>query len=368
MDLPSRLDLYSVGRSYLLQRAARIDPSQVDVLGSDANVFVGSNSVVASTVVRQLSYSVARHFLDGAEGDDLDRLAYDRYTMTRKGASNAVGAVTISRVSILAGGGTVPSGTLLTTRTGAQYITTTPATFGASDTTSTANVRAVQAGKASQAGVNSITKFLNVGSLFDRTLVVTNPVATAGGEDVEDDDTFRSRIRDFWNTARRGILAAIEFGAKTVAGVATAQAIEALTTGAQPARVVILYIADSSGVANDALAAIVRVALDDFRAGGIAVIIIPSIPLIVNLELQLQFRANVDTVGLSNNVRAAIVEFINSLPVNGTLSLQQLYTVLQRYSGDGLIPSQNNIVYPVGDLVPAVGQTIRTTLDNVVLL
>src|SRR5260221_476101 len=88
----------------------------------------------------------------------------------------------------------------------------------------------------------------------DATLQVTNPLTTAGGEDVEDDDTFRARIRDFWRTARRGILAAIEFGAKTVPGVVSAQAVEALSVGAAPARVVNLYIADSSGVSSEALA------------------------------------------------------------------------------------------------------------------
>jgi hypothetical protein len=39
-----------------------------------------------------------------------------------------------------------------------------------------------------------------------------------GALDVEDDDTFRARVRTFWTTARRGILAAIEFGALTVPG------------------------------------------------------------------------------------------------------------------------------------------------------
>jgi len=112
----------------------------------------------------------------------------------------------------------------------------------------------------------------------------------------------------------------------------------------------------------------VETALDDYRAAGIAVIISTSIPLIVQIQLQLTFQAGIDTVTLSNTIQGSVVEFVNSLPVNGPLYISQLYSVLQRFAGDGLIPSQTSIVSPVGDLVPAVGQTIRTVSSQVVLL
>jgi uncharacterized phage protein gp47/JayE len=364
-DLPSRLDLYALGRDYLTQRAKKIDPQVVDVEGSDANIFVGSTSVLGDAIVKQLGYSVNRLLLDGAQDEDLDRYAFDRYNLFRKGASPAVGQERIFRPTALAGAGTVPIGTKLITNSGIDYITTSVAAFGASDLSTLANVRAVQAGKVTQVGANTIRRFAKPGDLFDKTLQCNNDVTTAGGEDAENDDTFRNRIRDFWNTARRGVLAAIAFGALSVPGVVSAVAIEALTTGAQPARVVNLYIADSSGVANDQLAQLVRVALDDFRAAGIAVLISTSIPFILDLSLLLSFQANVDTVTLSDNVRAAVVEFVNSLPVNGTLYISDLYSVLRRFVNDGVIVTQGSIVAPAGDLVPAIGQTIRTTPAHV---
>lgn len=368
MDAPSRLDLYAIGRDYLLQRATKLDPGQVDVLGSDANIFVGSNSVVADTVVKQLIFSTARHFLDGAEGDDLDRLAWDRYGLTRKGASAALGAVDILRPNASAGLGTVAVGTRVATLPGIEYVTTTPAAFGVSDLKSSANVRAVQAGKLTQVAANQIVRFSSAGELFDPSLTVNNPLPTAGGEDAESDDLFRSRIRDFWNTARRGILAAIEFGALTVPGVVSAQAIEALSVGGMPARVVNLYIADSSGVASEALAQQVLAALDDYRAAGIAVIISTSLPFIVDIGLLLSFRAGVDTVTLSSNVAGAVVSFVNTLPVNGTLYTAELKAVLLRFKDDGLIVTDGSIVTPAGDLVPQIGQTLRTTLANITIL
>lgn len=364
-DLPTRLDLFTVGSDYVVQRAQKIDPAQVFVHGSDVNVVVGSTSVLGFHLIKQLAYSINRLLLDGAEGEDLDRYAWDKYQLARKGASPALGSLVISRPTSAAGGGTVPVGTLLASTTGFQYVTTSPASFGPTDVISLCNVAAVLSGKAPQASANQITKATQPQLLFDQTLVFNNPDPTAGGEDREDDDTFRSRVRNFWNTARRGVLAAIEFGALLVPGVVSAQAIEALTAGSTPARVVLLYIADSTGVSSRALANLVDQQLLDYRAAGIAVITSTSVPEIVDVSLALAFAANVDTVSLSTNVRGAVVGFINSLAVNQKLTISQLATVLERYRSQGLLPDQDTIVAPAGDVVPDPGRTLRTTLANV---
>ncbi len=366
-DLPTRLDYYSLGRAYLIGRSQKIDPSVVDVQGSDANIVVGGSSVLADAVTKQIGYRTAALTLDGADNEDLDRYVWDRYQEVRKGASAAVGSVRFFRTSFVAGGGSVPVGTLLKTLAGTQYKTTTTANFGSTDLVSTADVVAVQAGKVTQAGKNTIRAFADPSSIFDSTLQVTNDLTTAGGEDAEDDDTFKNRIRTFWANVRRGVLSAIVQGATSVPGVVSAQAIEALNSAGQPARVVNLYISDSSGVASAALGNLVEVALLDYRAAGIQVIVNTSIPLIVQVVLALTFAAGVDTVTLSENIRAAVVEFVNSLPVNGPLYLADLYTVLKRFAADGLVVTQSSIVSPTGDLDPAVNQTLRTTDADVTL-
>lgn len=366
MDLPSRADLYAIGRAYVLERAKRIDPQQVDVVGSDVNLFVGSQSVVNYSLVKQLGYRIASLLLDGANGDDLDRWAYDRYQIPRKGASAALGAVRFFRASAALGAGSIPAGTVLRTLGGISYITLTSANFNLTQTDQVfADVRAFQAGKATQVGANQIRGFQTSSALFDPTIQVTNDLTTAGGEEVEQDDDFRNRLRAFWLAARRGVLAAIELGAKSVPGVVTASAIEAINGIGQPARVVSLYIADSSGVASAALAAQVESALDDYRAGGICVLISTSIPQLLNIVLSLTFSGNVDTVTLSQTIQAAVVGFVNSLPVNGPLYVGQLYTLLQRYAAQGLVVKQSAIVAPAGDVIPVLGTTFRTTLANV---
>jgi hypothetical protein len=368
MDLPTRLDFYALARDYLTSRNTKIDPAQVDIEGSNVNIFAGVSSVLADKVTRQLAYRTAALFLDGAEEEDLDRWAWDRYQQLRKGASAAIGTATISRTSVAAGAGSVPSGTVVATDTGVEYVTTTTATFGASTTSVNARVRAVQAGKATQVGAMAIKRFRAAGDLFDPTLTITNQAATAGGEDRESDPVFKDRLRKFWKSARRGTLGAIEYGALSVAGVVSAEAFEVINPDDSPGRFVQLYIADSSGVASDALADLVRTSLLEFRAGGIQVQVFTSLPQIVDIQLRLRFQANVDTLTLAEIVRAGVVSFVNSIPVNGPLYISQLYTTLQRYVDDGLIVDENTVVAPVGDLIPSVGQTIRTTMTHTTVL
>lgn len=367
MDLLSRLDFYELGRRYILARASRIDPGLVDTEGSDANLFVGSMSFVASAISRQLAERLSALLLDGAEGEDLDRYAFDRYQLFRKGASPALGKVQVTRPTASAGSGAVPIGTKLVTLSGVEYITTTQTSFATAALTATpdAEVRAVQAGKEYQVGANQIRKFANVASLFDQSLIVNNSAATAGGENVEEADDFRERVRDFWNAARRGTLKAIEFGARTVPGVTSAQAVEALSSSAQPARLVNLYLADSSGISSVVISNLVNVALLEYRAAGIMVITSTSVPQIVSVVLALSFSAGVNTVTLTENIRAAVFEYINSLPVNGMLTRGALFSVLQRFVKDGLLLKETTIVAPAGDVVPELGSTLRTLLSEI---
>lgn len=366
-DLPTRLDLFSLGRQYVLSKATQIDPTKVDVDGSNVNIVVGSSSVMVDAVTRQLGYCLSRTFLDGCFGEDLDRWAYDRYQQTRKGAAAALGAVRVYRASLAGGSGSVPVGTTLTTLAGVQYVTTSVANFSVSQYTSSCSVRASQAGHATQVGRNQITKFANPSALFDATLQVNNDLPTAGGENAESDDVFKLRLRKFWLTARRGILSAIEQGATSVPGVTSARAVEALTGAPLPARLVNLYIADSSGVGSAELASLVRSALDDYRAGGIPVIISTSIPTLVGLSFAVEFQAGVNTLVLAGQIRAAVVEFVNSLGVNQPLLVGDLFVVLSRFKSAGTVVSAGSILSPAGDLVPTVGQTLRTVSQLVLV-
>ena len=367
-EILTRLDFFRIGRRYITSKATRIDPAQVDVEGSDINLYVGSSSYMSHAIARHLVDRVSALTLAGAEEEDLDRYVYDRYQEPRKGAAAALVPVRFYRSSATAGAGAIPIGQKLTALTGVEYITLETATFGASTLETTIDARAVLAGKEYQVGANQIRKIDKPELLFDPTMQVNNDSKAAGGEPAEDDSDYRLRIQNFWRSARRGTREAIEYGATTVPGVVTAQAMEAIDGNGRPARVVNLYIADSSGVASAALGAAVRAALEEYRACGIAVVTSLSLPEIVDVQLSLTYSSATDTVTLTEAIRNSIVAFVNSLAVNQTLSRADLFALLRRFANNGLVVEESSVVAPAGNVVPSIGHTLRTTLTNVTVL
>lgn len=364
-EILNRLDFFRIGRRYIASRAQRIDPSQVDVEGSDINLYVGSSSYMSHAIARHLVDRVSALTLAGAEDEDLDRYVIDRYQEPRKGAAAALVTVRFYRSSASAGAGSVPIGQKLIALTGVEYITIETASFGAASLEISVTARAVLAGKEYQVGANQIRKIDRPELLFDPTIQVNNDAKAAGGEPAEEDSDYRVRIQNFWRSARRGTREAIEYGATTVPGVVSAQASEAVDNTGRPARLVNLYIADSSGVASAALGASVLVALDEYRACGIPVLISLSLPEIVDVRLSLTFTSAVDTVILTEAIRNAVVAFVNSLAVNQPLSRADLFSLLRRYANQGLIVTESSVIAPAGNVIPTVGRTLRTTLANV---
>ncbi len=365
MDLPTRLDLFAIGRDYLRTRAQKIDPKQVDMEGSDANLFVGSVSDIAYELVNQIVVAFRKHFLSSCSGEDLDRYAWDKYRMKRKAASPGRVKVRFYRMSAAAGAGVVPAGTVVQTKTGVDYVTLNTADFTQTALESTpVNARSVQAGKAHHAAIGAINRIPQPGSLFDPSIRVVNDVESAHAMDREEDGPFRVRIQEYWNTTRRGTLAAIAFGALETPGVASADVVEELDGDAKPARIVRLFAADEHGYSSPGL----MIDLDEYRAAGIQVVRTEAAPEYVDIVYRLRFQAGKDTAAIAEQVRAATVGRVNQSRVNGVLFRGVLMEVLRSFEDDGLIPTDDSIVEPVGDLVPTQGYAVRTTIDRVKVL
>lgn len=376
--LPSKTDLLNVARTYVKTHAVRVDPAVVDLAGSDLNVFVGSVAGLGVYLVNQLAAQVGAHRLATSEGEDLDRLVRDWLLEERKGAAPARAPLTWSRPNAAAGAGAVPIGTRVAAA-GAEYRTTSTATFSASGLSATCDAEAVRAGRDYQVGANALTRIVQPQLLFDPSLRVTNPEVAAGGEPREEDDAFRERARAIVRNARRGTLGAIETGLTSVPGIASALAVKAYgpiyyelgnfrslgVATPVPARVVVGYVADSSGVANAALARAGERALAEWRPAGTQVVVLAGLPTIVTVRLRLAFSAGVDTAALAEVVRAAVVEYVNSLRVGETLVRAGILALLLRYRSSGLVVGEGSVVEPAGDVVPEPGRTLRSRLEDV---
>jgi hypothetical protein len=342
-----------------------------DVAGSDLNVLIGAYSFFGQAVTFQLGQRLNALVPAGADGDDLTRLGHDRYALTQVGAKAAFTFLAIQRS---AGGpiGVVSAGTLVHADGGIRYVLLQDAVFAAG-TLKVENLiaRAEKAGTEAQVGANKLRFWVDQSALFDPTLRVNNPsTAFEPGEDPEPGDSFRERIHDFWDTVQRGTLGAIELGSRVVPGITRAlaedaMAIDTVTGRLKPARVVLLYAANEAGVTPTSSTAAIYESLEEWRACGVATIIRPGTPQLVNIKLRLKFAAGIKVDVLSTQIVARIIAMVNGLNPGTPLLLSYLRNILAQYRTQGLTANESTVLEPAGDLIPDDGKSIRVTLNTV---
>lgn len=328
------------------------DISEMDAAGGAA---------MADHVVAWTAQRIRETFLDGASGDALTVLADDHWNIQRHGVVAAVGEVTFNRATAGAGAGTLAAGFVVATVKDAlgrevQVATQADVTYGALETgDKTVQVEAVVGGAAGNVAAGNITRVVT--SAFDPSITVTNADAVAGGADAEGDDELRARVRDFSSTIRRGTLAALEYGAKQVPGVANA------TANDNEAGIVSIYVADSSGTSNQLMLDAVAVEIEDWRAAGILVNVYGGTIYNVSIAVAVQARTGVDTAALVDKIKAAVVAKVNKLKIGETLYHDQIKEAVTGVDPDGI--AAVTVTLPALDLVPLATQLIRTDAGSV---
>ncbi len=365
-DIPTRADLFNVGADELFLRSearapgTRVSPEEVFTEGSDVNMLIAGASAMGDEVIRSNVLRVRALMLDGAEGQCLDRLTADRSNgeVVRLQATPAVGTIAITRTDGTLGR-TYAVGERLRAIGGVEFEITTAVTLApAALGPVSAQVRARDTGTGGNVDPGTVNAFA-VGQPDGSVCINAEPMA--GGDSQETDARLRSRMRRFYIGARRGTGPAIEFGALTVAGVRLATAIEEVDSFGRPNGVITLFISDAQGRANSALAAAVRLALLDYRAYGIFVDVVASTPRFEAILYRLRFDTGVDSTIAFDAVRSRTLAVVNGLAPQATLEVSLLFEAARAVPG--VIVLQDAIVAPVGDVVPARGQVIRTTLD-----
>ncbi len=369
-DYPSRAELFQVGADAVLLRAEarppgrRITPDELYTEGSDVNLLMNGAAAMAHEVLYQGQRRVKALLLDGADGPDLDRLVADHFspTIVRKQASPAVVPLTFTRPAGPLLGVTLVVGTRFKTENGLEFELTTAGSFPiGSNGPISALARATVTGTATNVAPNTIT--LPSAALPDPEILVTNLVVASGGDDVETDPRLRARARSYFRIVRRGTVPAIQFGCLTVAGVRSATVIEHTDIYGYPNGLVDAYIADASGNGNIVLATAVIAALYEWRGAGVMVTVIGATPVYQTIVLNLRYQAGIDTAVAFDRARLSVVAAVNQLGPQQTLERSMLFEALRRVPG--VIVLDDAITTPAGDVVPATGQIIKTTLDRV---
>jgi hypothetical protein len=337
--------------------------------GTDINIILAAASAMADEGIRHLAMRIAALYLDSAEGEDLDRLVADRFSpeLFRKPASPAVVLLFFTRAppSTLASIA-FAVGTKFRTETGIEFQLLEPVGLAPGATGPvTARAEAVLAGVGGNVDRGQIRAFVQTPT--DPYVQVVNAGVAAGGANRESDSQLRQRARAYYQTVRRGTLPAIELGALSVPGVASASAEEVIDPVSElPAGPIRLSIADANGQANALLVAAVRQGLREYRAAGVPVDILASKPQYVSISYEgLAFRANVDTTAAAAQLRRLTVSAVNLLGPREPLLRSLLFSIAR--SIPGAIVTASVVRVPAGDLFPTSGESVsfRTTIDRV---
>ena len=372
-----RQNAFAVGRRALAATPGiRINPAVADIPGSDLNLAIGIDAALAEEVSIRGAAGMRGAFAELARGSQLDRCIYDRSGLLRFGATPARADLVLFRLTpVTSTPGTVGSGAVVTTADGTQFGLNTDAVFGGFTTSVSVQATALMS------GANTNVPAYNVGTgqgilafatpPFDPSLVVHNPASAAGGTDPEGDIQFLGRYRGYFPTLSKGVLGAIEYGAKQVPGVAVATAIEVINPQAgYPAAAVQLTIGDLAGNATSGMIQDVSDKLLEYRAAGIPVFVQGGVVVYQAVSWHLAFEAGFDETLAESRVRAvtvAVAQFLPPGPGAGTLRTASLIAAAR--SVPGVILNDDpltgrSLIYPLGDVVPS-GPLAQSTMLRV---
>lgn len=294
-------------------------------------------------------------FLDGAKGDALTALVDDHLNIQRQPATEAEAVVSFARTS--GGSGfTLSAGYVVGSEfdaAGNTVLWTLDAdvTFaGADNGPHTGNVTAQIVGKDGNVAAGKITRFVDAKP--DSTLTVTNAAPAAGGNEEESDPELRVRARLFWQTLRRGTLAALEFGALQVATVRTVRATEDTDTG-----FVTVVVADSDGASTAKMISDAEAELENWRSAGVHVNVLGGTQLLVDVTGTLVVNDGVDPAALAPLCEDSIASRMRKQRQGEILYLDSIKAAGVNVDPDAI--DALVLTLPAANVTPSATQTIR---------
>jgi len=347
LQIPTFQALYALVQAEMQRRRPELTDFNA---GSMADAWAGGGSALADEAIRAIVLALAHTFVDTAEGADLDRLVNDHLNITRIAATKAIGTVRFQRANTGGGNTQIDAGKLLAAGQGAaqvQFVTTGGGTM--TGLTLDLPVEAATAGTIGNVGAVTIITILS--TLTDPSITASNAQQTAGGRAPESDVELRARVRRFFQTLRRGTIAAVEYGALLVGGVVQASVDES------QAPITTVYVADINGAGNLALANAVKAELVNWRAAGKIMNVEAAVVVNQPIAVALAFKAGVDTAKSRDLAIDAILLAVNALEIGETLFHSAITAGAK--NADGIADAK--VTNPAGDVIPTPNQIIRST-------
>lgn len=374
-DFVTKEQLRRIGQVEMLRRQSRVTIAATQSRGTDTDAFLAAGSAIGDALIGQLIQVESGVFIDAAKGDALRRRIIDLVGLAPKPNAVALGSVDFQVPAAMLSDLPIPFETIVATDDDLQFVTTIESTYPKA-TTAPLNVpiRSMKAGSDQFALARTITNISSQIPGQPQGMTVSNPFATSVGDDAEDDNSYRAGYREFFTNVRRGTISAIEAQARRYPGVTTAKVTEILDGIGRQQKQVLLGVTDKftdqyvdANVSpplyqteSQVLAQAVFNSLIDTRAAGIYVHVYVAQTIVQTIQMALSFQATADINEAATRARAAVINYVNLLAPGQSLTIAALINVLRGVPG--LAVTGNEIVFPIGTVVPRALQVLRTSL------
>lgn len=257
----------------------------------------------------------------------IDNAIYDAFGFKKQTATKATGYVTVRFRNPTEARMLIAKGTLFST----SSMSGNPVYFEAVEDTFvpigvTEMLVPVQCTTTGLVGNINIGEITTIGASSIYVDGVTNTTGFYGGAEEETNAQRKLRFREYIRSLQRGTREAIAYGAKTVQGVA------GVWVDDNYIGFVRVYVHDAHGELTDDLKNAVITILDEYRAAGIEVEVLPIIKNVVDLDLTIIFKDDAATEVYSNKLQTLLTNYLNSFSVAKDLYMSDMIaTIMEGY-------------------------------------
>ena len=336
---------------------------------------VGSQDIFIESVILAL---IALTRAQTSTGGDLDTWMA-QFNFTRLPADFAEGPLTVGVLSAHASATPLPVGTIIQTPGGAisyQVIAdTTQAAYSASAgayilaagaTSMTVSAQASVAGAGSNVQANQLTTFKNPVAGID---TVTNAAAITNGINAETDTAFRARFLLYLSSLARATLSAIESAIESVQqGLDYLVLDNTNVNGVFTPGQFTVVLDNGTGSPPSSLLDAVSAAVGAVAGFTIQYNVIAPVLDTVTIVLNVEVAAGATSGTVTAAVQAALVAYINALPLGAELFLSDLVSAAQGVSGVASVQlSSVTINGAAANFAPVATGVVRTTASDVTI-
>ena len=309
-----------------------------------------------------------------SSGADLDSWVAD-FGLTRLAAVAAVGSVTFARFAPVATA-LVPVGTLVRTADGTQNFAVladpTNAAFNASQNGYLLGIGTASATVAVQAAVTGSAGNVQAGTIslivaaIPGVDTVSNAAATTGGLDGETDAALRLRFAAFLDSRALATTAAVAYAISTVQqGLQFTIQENASPLGFVQPGCFVVTVDNGSGAPPASLLSAVSSAIEVVRPLGAIWTVVPPTVVTANVAMTISIAAGANQASVAATVSAALVAFINALPVGATLPWSRLAQVAYDAAPQVVNVTGVTVNNATADVAPGAGGVVMAGVVTV---